>query len=201
MSKAGDDATDAITDLFTDLFTAWRTGSGPAQGVEGTHPELAALFSSTPLEFTFDRFPHREELPTWSWIGIDMPEVIDGTFRLYVPNAWFERQQQGPVAQLLTIDGRVRQSCLLTALDAPVMDLTGMTQRAQLLGFDYAPLADGFSRWVIVTRGAEAYWCSGIYQAGDWALAIKADAQSVEELEEQLAALTTSQPWYEWMPG
>lgn len=201
MSAHGDDATGALTDLFTDLFDAWRTGSGPAQGVEAVHPELAELFSSTALDFTFDSFADPEDAPGWSWIGVDLPDIIQGTFRLYVPNAWSEQRQQGPVAQLLTADGRVRQSCLLTALDEPVMDLAGTMQRSQLLGFDYAPLGEGFSRWVIVARGALAYWCTGIFQAGRWVLAIKADAQTVTELEEQLAALTSSQPWYDWMAG
>ena len=105
------------------------------------------------------------------------------------------------MATLATADQVIRQSCLLTTLDPWSASVPQLVERSTLLGFDYRPIADGFSRWLLVTKNAERYWCWGVYQAGGWVFIVKGDAAGADELALQLQALNTSQPWHEWLPA
>ena len=194
------DQSQPLTDVFVDLFAAWANGRGPADAIEGAYPELAAAFACTAEEFTFDRFIHANPEAGWSWVALSFPEVVEGSFHVYCPDSWSEHVQRGPMATLATAHQVIRQSCMLTTLQPWASSVPQWAQRNGLLGFDYRPQAPGFSRWLLVTKAEDAYWCWGIYQAGDSVFIAKGDAADAAGLNELLQALSTSEPWYEWLP-
>ena len=186
---------DVLDEVFASLFLDWAEGNAPADSLEGVHPHFAGLFGQSATDFTFDQFRHVDTRPGWAWQSIGFPSEGEGALLVYRPDAWSNIRQKGPAAQLLTEADIPRQSMLLTTGASWAPGLRSFCERAAIMGFDFRPLSTGRSRWVFATRGDSGYWCWGAYHEKEWVVVVKGDAADRTELEEQLGALMTGNPW------
>lgn len=186
---------DVLDELFATLFLEWAQGGGPADPMEGVHPEFARMFGQTATEFTFERFRHSGVTAGWTWQAIEFPGEGDGALFLYRPDSWPNILQKGLAAQLLTHANTPRQSLFVTAMASWAQELPSFCRSVSVVGFDFLPFAEARSRWVFATRSGSGHWCWGAYREGDWVVVLKGDASDDRELTEQLVALVNGDPW------
>ncbi|RUR72448.1 hypothetical protein DSM107007_57290 [Nostoc sp. PCC 7120 = FACHB-418] len=194
--------TTAINNLFHPIFSQWlESGLAPESAIEGVAPEFASLLQVQAEEFTFDSLFHNAQMPDWTWNAIEFNEVFDGQFFFYLPTIWAESRQQG-LNVAFGDTTSIRQSILLTKKSLWQTGISEFLQGVRVIAFAYYPLhKPNYNQWVVVTKDNEtgAMWTFAVYSSGDYLVAVKADAATTFELNQQLTSLINSNPWYGWI--
>lgn len=190
----------AIHQMFADLIEEWlRDGARPGVAMEGATPALCGSLGTSPLEFSFDSFIHSDRVAGWSWKRLEMPEVFEGALPLYVPDGWEVVVAPEPVANVVDVTGRVRQTIFLVEKEQWASTMGRFLQTSCVDGFAFEPLGPHRSRWVFVTGRETGFWAWAVYDAGDRILLIKGDAADEAELRVHLTSLTNPDPWSAWV--
>ncbi|BCL39716.1 hypothetical protein [Nostoc sp. MS1] len=194
--------TTTINNLFHPIFLQWlESGITPESAIEGVAPEFANLLQVQAEQFTFDSLFHNDQMPDWAWNVIEFNEVFDGQFFFYLPITWSESRQQG----LNVVFGdtkSIRQSIFLTKKSLWQPSISKFLQGVKVVAFAYYPLhKPNYDQWVFVTEDNETgtMWTFAVYSSGDYLVAVKADAPTTSELNQQLTSVINSNPWYGWI--
>ena len=189
----------AIHGMFADLIEQWlRDGIRPDCGVEGVTPGLCESLGTTPIEFSFDSFIHPHPLAGWSWERLEMADLSNGALPLYIPDGWEVLTADGPVANVIDVTGRVRQTIFLVEREQWAASMVSFLQKSTVDGWAFEPLGTHRSRWVFVTARGTGFWAWAVYDAGDRILLIKGDAGDASDLRVHLTSLTNADPWGGW---
>lgn len=188
-----------IHQMFADLIEEWlREGIGPGCGVEGVTPALCESLGTTPIEFSFDSFIRSGRAAGWNRKRLQMPTLLDDALPLYVPDGWEVLAAREPVANVIDVTGRVRQTIFLVEKEQWAASMASFLQRSTVEGFAFEPLGAHRSRWVFVTVRGTGFWVWAAYDAGDRILLIKGDAGDAADLRVHLTSLTNANPWGAW---
>lgn len=163
--------------------------------MQGAHPHLASLFSTSAIDFDFNQFLLPHDISGWKTQKFRHQGY---EFSLYLPEVWSVVEETSAFSS--TYEGRIhRQTFSLQPGDSGYGFLHEfiLSQR-QVLGFFLSPLlVPQYHRWIIVTDGdnKDSYDVWGAYMGGAWFVMVEGMSPEQTTLKKQLLSLMNSNPW------
>lgn len=195
--------TTSLQNLFQALFLHWlQSETAPGDPIEGVTPEFAAWRGTQPDAFSFDSLIHRSQLPGWAWQTVEFSDIFDGQFFFYLPGCW-SATQLAQASAAFDDAGTRQQSVTLLLRTSWQPQANAILEHDRVVAFAYYPLLrPHYHQWLFVTTsGGVEVKAYGVFSAGDWLIVVEGAVPDGAHpaLDNQLAALVNSNPWYGWI--